>query len=226
MSTVQLSSWFVAGCCGVGVVCLWCWFKIKHKCKFEFWKFLLLKVSEKTEKDISIKNFQQKNTKFQAILTAKKKLYWEKHINVSLIKDKLQLWMVQWVLIFYLLNSWNGPYSTLGLQALLPNLTFFASNLKSSSKKRLLVIFDLINHSLPYVCFYSWFSPFSHFGLFSLIKGTFLDPKLMDIHKLLSLHHFRSRFGHFLIQGSQKTKKNKVSGNTTYLSTSQERISF
>ena len=77
VSTVQLSSWFVAGCCEEGVVCLWCWFKIKHKCKFEFWKFLLLKVWEKTEKDISIKNIQQKNTKFQAILTAKNKFYWE-----------------------------------------------------------------------------------------------------------------------------------------------------
>ena len=67
---------------------------------------------------------------------------------------------------------------------------------------------------------------FHIFWLFSLIKITFLDCKLTDIHKLLALHHFRSKSGLFLIQGSQKTKKNEVPGNTTDLSTSHGRISF
>ena len=67
---------------------------------------------------------------------------------------------------------------------------------------------------------------FPIFWLFSLIRSTFLDPKLMGIHKLLALYHFRSRLGLFSIQGSQNTKKNKASGNTTDLSTSHGRISF
>ena len=67
---------------------------------------------------------------------------------------------------------------------------------------------------------------FSIFGLFPLIKSTFLDPKLMGIHRLFALHHFWSIFGSFFIKGSQKTKKNEVPGKTTDLSTSHGRISF
>ena len=74
--------------------------------------------------------------------------------------------------------------------------------------------------------FTAFLAHFPIFWLFSLIKSTFLDPKLVDIHKLLALHYFRSRSGLFLIQGSQKTKKNEVPGNTTDLSTSHGRISF
>ena len=74
--------------------------------------------------------------------------------------------------------------------------------------------------------FTAFLAHFPIFGLFSLIKSSFLDPKLMDICKQLTLNHFRSRSGLFLIQGSQKTKKNEVPGNTTDLSTSHGRISF
>ena len=74
--------------------------------------------------------------------------------------------------------------------------------------------------------FTAFLAHFPIFGLFSLIRSTFLDPKLMADHKLLALYHFRSRSSLFLIQSSQNTKKNKASGNTTDLSTSHGRISF
>ena len=74
--------------------------------------------------------------------------------------------------------------------------------------------------------FTAFLAHFPIFGLFPLKESTFLHPKLMDIHKLLALHYFRSKSCCFLIQGSQKTKKNKVSGNTTDFGTSHRRISF
>ena len=57
--------------------------------------------------------------------------------------------------------------------------------------------------------FTAFLAHFPTFGLFSLIKSTFLDPELMSIYKLLAIHHFRSRSGLFLIPGNPKTKKNE-----------------
>ena len=118
------------------------------------------------------------------------------------------------------LNSSNGPHSTLSLQAMSPNLTFLlqTSNLVPKRGSRWFLTSSTTHCHMS--VFTALLAHFPIFGLFSLIRSTFLDPKLMDDHKLLALYHFRSRSGLFLIQGSQNTKKDKVSGNTTDLSTS------
>ena len=88
------------------------------------------------------------------------------------------------------------------------------------------MVFDLINHPLPYVSFTAVLANFPIFELFLLIKTTFLDPKLMDIHELLTLHLSDQDLIIFWSRVAKKTKKYKVSEYTTDLSTYNGKFSF